>query len=62
MKFKEFLCDWFHGGGDITRDKHGQINWQCRKCGRWGEPVSKQTEQRIIDTHIKQKIQGKKNE
>lgn len=61
MKFKELICEWFHGGGDIKRDVYGQINWQCRKCGRWAEPVSKQTEQHIIDIHVKEKIQQRRN-
>ena len=49
----DWICDWFHEGGDIKRDCHDQINWQCRTCGRWGEPVDKQTEERIVDADIR---------
>ena len=42
------ICDWFHGGGDIKRDEYDRINWQCRKCGRWADPVSIEDEQATI--------------
>jgi len=45
-------CSWFHGGR-IKRDCYGRINWQCDKCGRWGEPVDKQTERLIVDAEIR---------
>ena len=32
-------CDLVHRGGDIKHDPSGKINWQCRKCGRWCDPV-----------------------
>lgn len=47
-------CSWTHGGGDIKRDLQGRINWQCRKCGRWADPVSHETEARVIATDIRQ--------
>lgn len=51
--FKNFICDWFHGGGDVKRDPQNRINWQCRKCGRWSsQPVELETENRIINSHI----------
>jgi hypothetical protein len=46
---KNKLCDWFHAGGDIKRDCHGRINWQCRTCSRWAIPVNPQTERLITD-------------
>jgi len=49
---KTKLCDWFHGGGRIKRDQQGRINWQCDTCGRWGTPVEKEDEDRMIDRHI----------
>ena len=49
---KEQWCDWFHGGGHIKRDCYGRINWQCDRCGRWGEPVERNDEDRIIDSVI----------
>jgi hypothetical protein len=45
-------CDWTHGGGDIKRDRIGRINWQCRKCGRWGTPVSAAEERQAIADDI----------
>jgi len=59
MNLRESWCDWFHGGGTIKRDPYGRINWQCDKCGRWGEPVDKQTEQLMIDAHIKKALRRK---
>ena len=51
-------CYSFHGG-DIKRDCYGRINWQCRSCGRWGEPVDKQTERLITDRAIEAKLKEK---
>jgi hypothetical protein len=45
-------CSWFHGGR-IKRDEQGRINWQCDNCGRWAEPVDKQTERLIVDADIR---------
>lgn len=36
---KKLWCDLFHGGGHVTRDPTGCINWQCARCGRWADPV-----------------------
>jgi hypothetical protein len=42
-------CDWTHGGGSVERDELGWINWQCRKCKRWGDhPVPLRSETTII--------------
>lgn len=49
-------CNWFHGGGRIKRDNKGCINWQCDKCGRWGEPVEHSVEQRMIERDIREKM------
>lgn len=32
-----FVCEWFHGGGQIDRDPQGRINWRCSHCGRWSD-------------------------
>jgi hypothetical protein len=53
------LCDWFHAGGDIKRDHNGCINWQCRTCGRWGAPVDRQTEERIVEADIRRAIRAR---
>ena len=45
-------CQLTHGGGDIKRDPSGLINWQCRQCGRWSDPVSREDEQRVIDRDL----------
>jgi hypothetical protein len=42
-------CSWFHGGGDIKHDPSGKINWQCRKCGRWCDPVSSNPNSKSTD-------------
>ena len=55
---KKKLCDWFHAGGDVKRDYSGRINWQCRTCHRWGEPVDPQTERLIVDADIRKAIQA----
>ena len=34
---KRWWCNWTHGGGAITRDPEGRINWKCSKCGRWSD-------------------------
>jgi hypothetical protein len=59
---KNKLCDWFHAGGDIKRDCHGRINWQCRTCSRWADPVDPQTARLITDNAIEEAIlaRGKK--
>ncbi len=48
-------CDLFHVGGDIKLDCHDRINWQCRSCGRWAEPVDKQVERLMTEQAIKNK-------
>jgi hypothetical protein len=45
-------CDWFHGGGQIKRDEHGRINWQCDKCGRWADSVEVEEERKMTDSYI----------
>ena len=54
--FKEKICTYFHGGGRIKRDDFGRINWQCDKCGRWGDPVPLKDESRQIDADIETAI------
>ena len=56
---REKWCDWFHAGGDIKRDPTGCINWQCRTCGRWGEPVSLDREKSQIDSDIAAAIRAR---
>lgn len=51
-------CDWFHAGGDIKRDANERINWQCRTCGRWADPVPEETERRVIDADIRARGHG----
>jgi hypothetical protein len=46
-------CSWFHGGGDIKRDRQDRINWQCRKCGRWATPVTLKEEAVVIRAAIR---------
>lgn len=53
------ICDWFHVGGDIKRDGNGCINWQCRTCDRWAEPVPFRDEQRQIDADIAAAIRAR---
>lgn len=48
-------CSLFHGGGDIKRDSIGNINWQCRKCGRWSIPVPKHIEALLLDTLLEKR-------
>lgn len=50
---KDLWCDWTHGGGNITRDSIGRINWQCAKCGRWSNPVELADENDATDLAIK---------
>lgn len=45
---RNFFC-YFHGGGVIKRDPAGNINWQCRKCGRWSDPVPMVEEDAVIN-------------
>ena len=52
---RKWWCSWFHGGGEIKRDCYDRINWQCSKCGRWADPVDKQTERLSTDAAIKEK-------
>ena len=51
--FLTLWCSWFHGGGDIRRDSLGRINWQCRKCGRWSDPVPLDHEKKLTDAAIR---------
>lgn len=51
---KTAWCDWMHEGGDVKRDPYMRINWQCRTCGRWGEPVDPQTERLIVESDIRE--------
>jgi hypothetical protein len=55
-KLKRLMCDWFHAGGRVKRDPSGCINWQCDTCGRWGDPVSLETEQRVIEGDIRREL------
>ena len=55
---KPFWCDWFHGGGDIKRDDQGRINWQCRKCGSWADPVTLKDEAAVVDAALKERNNG----
>ncbi len=34
------------------------INWQCRTCGRWADPVPEETERRVIDADIRARGHG----
>jgi len=52
--FERLWCDWFHGG-DIKRDKQDRINWQCRKCGRWSDPVPPEVEAAAVNAALKEK-------
>jgi hypothetical protein len=54
----ELWCDYFHGGGRINRDEQGRINWQCDRCGRWGEPVEQHVEERIIERDIRERMRS----
>lgn len=58
---KNLICSWFHGGGDIKRDELGRINWQCRKCGRWGDPVPLEVEQRQTAKDIIKSLKAREN-
>lgn len=48
----DLWCGWTHGGGQILRDPSGCVNWQCNKCGRWAQPVSKRDEANLLKRHI----------
>ncbi len=48
-------CSLTHGGGFILRDPLGRINWQCKKCGRWANPVPLNDEKRVVDAALKGK-------
>jgi len=50
---------WRFHDGDIKRDCYGRINWQCRDCGRWGEPVDAQTERLMIERDVAAKLKEK---
>ena len=52
-------CDLFHGGGQVTRDPYGRINWCCSKCGRWSLPVDKLTEKLITESAIRARMEQK---
>ena len=58
---KNLICSWFHGGGYIKRDELGRINWQCKKCGRWADPVPLEQEKRMTDRAIEAKLKEKNN-
>ena len=49
---KNFICSWFHGGGQIKRDELDRVNWQCNKCGRWADPVPHDVENRLVAKDI----------
>lgn len=51
--FTRLVCGWLHGGGDIKRDDSGRINWRCRKCGGWADPIPLATENAAIDAAMK---------
>jgi Zn-finger protein len=54
---KRKWCEATHGGGEISRDDHGRINWQCVKCGRWHDhPVSLEDEQRMTARALAQRF------
>ncbi len=54
QRTKRLWCDLTHGGGTVTRDPAGRINWQCARCGRWSDPVPLDVEDATIDYMIKQ--------
>jgi hypothetical protein len=56
---KNKICDWFHVGGDVKRDYSGRINWQCRTCDRWAEPVDLATELLIVEADIRKAIRAR---
>lgn len=58
---KNFICSWFHGGGDIKRDELGRINWQCRKCGRWADPIPLEVEHRQTAKDIIKSVKARGN-
>lgn len=50
---KSFWCQLTHGGGRVKRDDQGRINWQCSKCGRWGDhPVEPEIERYVVQREI----------
>ena len=51
---KRWWCGLTHGGGVITRDPVGRINWQCSKCGEWADPIPLSKESAMIDEDIRQ--------
>ena len=53
-KLKSWWCGLTHGGGVITRDPEGRINWRCSKCGRWSDPIPLSKESAMIDEDIRQ--------
>lgn len=53
---RRLWCDWTHGGGRITRDPYGMINWRCDTCGRWGTPTPVADEDRVIDRDIEKEL------
>ena len=54
-RLRRFWCSYFHGGGDITRDPEGYINWRCRKCGRWADLVLLKDEAEILAAAVNSK-------
>lgn len=50
---KRLWCDWFHGGGHVTRDATGCINWQCARCGRWADPVPLEVEAAAVGEKLR---------
>jgi hypothetical protein len=59
---QEAWCSTTHAGGYVKRDAQGRINWQCARCGRWGDPVSIEDERDMVDYYIAdyKKIKGLK--
>jgi hypothetical protein len=55
---REAWCSWTHGGGDIKRDSVGRINWQCRRCGRWADPVPLTEEAAMTASAIRARSQS----
>jgi hypothetical protein len=52
-KLKRWWCGLAHGGGVITRDPEGRINWQCSKCGRWSDSIPLSKESLMVDEDIR---------
>jgi hypothetical protein len=52
-KLKRWWCDLTHLTIKITRDPEGRINWQCSKCGLWGDHIPLSKESLTIDAEIR---------